>query len=350
MSSPARSKTGAKAAVPPQSRTIALMNQKGGVGKTTTTVNLAAAIAQLGRRVLLVDLDPQAHATLHLGVEPAGGESETPRPSVYDVLLDPAFPAESALRKVRDNLWLLPAETDLAALETELAAVDPAQRTTRLRAALEKLASSPIEGGTGFEFVFFDCPPSLGVLTLNGLAAAREVFIPMQSHFLALQGVSKLLETVALVAKTVNPRLRVTGVVICMQDTSSRHSREVVQDLVDFFDQARAGGQDVPWKSARVLTPAIRRNIKLAECPSFGQTIFDYAPFCPGALDYRALGERVVAEWDELMNRKAEAPAPAMTAPAATHAPAPEPERAPAPVAPKPVVRGRAAKATEPAA
>lgn len=293
-------------------RTIALMNQKGGVGKTTTTVNLAAAIARAGRRVLLIDLDPQAHATLHVGADQPDADApdpaaQGPRASVYDVLLDPAFPVDRALRQVRDNLWILPAETDLAALETELADVDPAQRTTRLRAALDHLAGR-------FDFVLIDCPPSLGVLTLNGLAAAREVFIPMQSHFLALQGVSKLLETVALVAKTVNPRLRVTGVVMCMHDTSSTHAKEVVQDLVDFFDQARACGADVPWKSARVLSPAIRRNIKLAECPSFGQTVFDYAPFCPGALDYKALAERIIAEWDHVQTRRAEqaaAPSPA---------------------------------------
>ena len=280
-------------------------------------------------------------ATLHLGVDRAAelaaaekGSDAPPAPSVYDVLLDPGFPVESALRKVRDNLWVLPAETDLAALETELASVDPAARTTRLKAALDQL-------GGRFDFILIDCPPSLGVLTLNGLAAVREVFMPMQAHFLALQGVSKLLETVQLVAKTVNPRLRVTGVILCMHDTTSTHTREVVQDLADFFDQARAAGHDVPWKSARVLTPSIRRNIKLAECPSFGQTIFDYAPFCPGALDYKALAERIVGEWDELMSRRAEPATPAATPPPTSPTP---------PTPPTPVVRTRKAKSSAPAA
>lgn len=340
---------------PPAIRTIALMNQKGGVGKTTTTVNLAAAVARAGRRVLVVDLDPQAHATLHLGVDrQAEAESQAgPSPSVYDVLLDPGFDVESAVRPVRDNLWVLPAETDLAALETELADVDPAMRTTRLRNALEKLAGR-------FDYVLVDCPPSLGVLTLNGLAAVREVFMPMQAHFLALQGVSKLLETVALVAKTVNPRLRVTGVILCMHDTTSTHTREVVQDLANFFEAARAAGQEVPWKSARVLSPSIRRNIKLAECPSFGQTIFDYAPFCPGALDYKALAEKIVAEWDEVLSRRGEGTGPGRTAApasAASNPPVPPTSPSSAPANPagrnegasaehgKPVVRTRKTKA-----
>ncbi len=288
-------------------RTIALLNQKGGVGKTTTTVNLAAALAAAGRPTLLIDLDPQAHATLHLGIEPARADGPGEHATTYDVLLDPASVAPASLRQARPNLWILPAETDLAAVETELAGAP--DRTTRLRRFLEATDGR-------FEFVLMDCPPSLGLLTLNALGAAREVFIPMQAHFLALQGVSKLLETVSLVSRSVNPRLHVTGIILCMHETSTTHSREVVADLADFFEQARNSGQDVPYRTARILQPPIRRNIKLAECPSFGQTIFDYAPGCPGAADYKALADRVMADWDTLLQRRADGGISGATPPA----------------------------------
>lgn len=276
---------------PPQSRIIALMNQKGGVGKTTTTVNLGAAIAKRGRSVLIIDLDPQAHATLHLGVDPHQLDGST-----YDILLDPGHDPAHAIIQINEHLSLLPSETDLAAAESELAA--ETDRQHRLTRALETLTDR-------FEFILMDCPPSLGLLTLNALAAAKEVFIPMQAHFLALQGVGKLLETVSLVSQRVNPRLAVTGVILCMHDSQTTHTQEVVADLDDFFETARA--QEHPWKTARVLRPPVRRNIKLAECPSFGQTIFDYAPTAPGAKDYLALADVVIGDWDKLKARRAEA-------------------------------------------
>ena len=255
-------------------RVSAFMNQKGGVGKTTTVVNLAAAIAERGLRVLVVDLDPQAHATLHLGIEPGSLDA-----SVYDVLLKPSRCAD-ALLEARERLWLLPSIVDLAAVETEIAG--DTDRQGRLVHALEGVLGR-------FEFVLIDCPPSLGLLTLNGLAASHEVVVPMQAHFLALQGVGKLLETVRLVRRGVNPALRVAGVVLCMHDENTRHTKEVVADLEGFFESSRA--TDVPWTDARVYRPAVRRNIKVAESPSFGQTIFEYARWCAGAMDYLQLAE-----------------------------------------------------------
>jgi len=275
------------------SRVVAFMNQKGGVGKTTTVVNLAHAIAMEGRTVLVIDLDPQAHATLHLGVDPDEAEW-----SAYDLLLEPPGGDEAHERivAVRENIGLVPAVTDQAAAETELA--QEPDRMQRLARFIEAVRDR-------YEFVFLDCPPSLGLLTLNGLAAAKEVVVPMQAHFLALQGVGKLLETVGLVGGGVNERLRVSGVVLCMHDEQTRHAREVVDDLRAFFEAARE--QDVPWRGARVYEPAVRRNIKLAEAPSFGQTIFEYARWCPGAQDYRAVARRFVAEWDELLERRGRA-------------------------------------------
>jgi chromosome partitioning protein len=284
----------------PATRIIALMNQKGGVGKTTTSANLGAALAEAGYRVLMIDLDPQAHLTLHLGVNP--DELDV---SVYDVLTNENVSAMEVALEISNNLVVLPAEVNLAGAETELAIQaehgQPQQILRKQCQALlghgydqlhERLPEAPAHNpNINFDYVLIDCPPSLGMLTMNALAMAQEVFVPMQAHFLALQGLSKLLETVRLVQDAVNPDLRVSGVVLCMHEAQTILAGEVVADLEGFFDEAR--GTDAPWADANVLSPPIRRNIKLAESPSFGKTIFDYEPNCPGAQDYRALAKTV---------------------------------------------------------
>ena len=258
-------------------RRLAILNQKGGVGKTTTTVNLSAALAAAGRRVCVLDLDPQAHATTHLGLVPDGELG-----SLYDVLVNNR-PIADVRREADANLWLCPADIDLAAAEVELAGV--VGREVILRESL----AQDIED---FDYLLMDCGPSLGVLTLNALACADEVFIPLQPHFLALHGLSKLLETTALVSRRINPRLKVTGVVVCLYDSQTKLSHEVLGDLRGFLEKSR--GASVPWAEARVFETKIRRNVKLAECPSHGRSIFRYAPHCPGATDYAALANEVI--------------------------------------------------------
>ncbi len=260
-------------------RRIAIINQKGGVGKTTTSVNLAAALARAGQRVCVLDLDPQAHASTHLGIEPDGKA-----PSMYDVLIDNR-PLAQVRRQAEENLWVAASDINLAAAEVELAGV--VGREVILRDLLQ--ADDDI-----FDYVLMDCAPSLGVLTLNALAAATEVFIPLQPHFLALHGLGKLFETTALVSKRINPHLTVTGVILCLCESSTKLAQEVLRDLDSYLDKSRAAA--VPWNKARVFDTRIRRNIKLAECPSFGQSIFAYAPTCHGAEDYRALAQEVMTQ------------------------------------------------------
>ena len=260
-------------------RKIAIINQKGGVGKTTTAVNLSAGLARSGQRVCLADMDPQAHASLHLGL----GYDPNDK-SMYDVLVGSTSLAE-VRRPVSENLWVVGSHIDLAAVEVELAGV--VGREVVLRDKLE-------EDAEAFDYLILDCPPSLGILTLNALAAVDEVFIPLQPHFLALHGLSKLLETIALVAKRVNPRLQLTGVVLCMYESATKLAGEVARDLSQFLDQSR--GQRSPWSSASLFEARIRRNIRLAEAPSFGQSIFDYAPDSNGAEDYRLLSAEVLRQ------------------------------------------------------
>lgn len=258
-------------------RRIAIINQKGGVGKTTTAVNLAAALARTGKRVCVLDLDPQAHATTHLGLEPDGKS-----PSMYDALTD-SRPLREVRREVEAGLWLAGSDINLAAAEVELAGV--VGREVILRDLLQADDET-------FDFLLMDCAPSLGVLTLNALAAASEVFIPLQPHFLALHGLSKLFETTALVARRINPDLKVTGIVLCLYESSTKLAQEVQRDLQEYLEKSR--GTTLPWSKARVFASRIRRNIKLAEAPSFGKSIFAYAPSCHGAEDYQALADEVL--------------------------------------------------------
>jgi chromosome partitioning protein len=259
-------------------RRIAVLNQKGGVGKTTTTVNLAAALAAEGNRTLVLDLDPQAHATLHLGILP--GRSG---PSLYDVLTQ-GMSLKEVRHEVAPNLHICGSHIDLAAAEVEL--IGTVGRETILRDQLDAaLEEDP------FDYVLMDCPPSLGILTLNALCAAREVFIPLQAHFLALHGLSKLLETINLVCKRVNRDLKVGGVVLCLYDAGTRLGGEVIEDLDQYFDGRKH--VNAPWSEAKVFRTRIRRNIRLAECPSFGQSIFQYAPTSRGAEDYASLAGEV---------------------------------------------------------
>ncbi|HIN09163.1 MAG TPA: ParA family protein [Phycisphaerales bacterium] len=257
-------------------RIISFLNQKGGVGKTTTTVNIAAALADKGKKVLVIDLDPQTHLGLHFGVE----ETAT---SVYDLLMDESVSLAQTMVKARKGIDIVTSEVDLAAAESELAT--HTERHNLLCSKLQPVVNK-------YDFIMIDCPPSLGLLTINALAASRELIVPMQAHFLALQGISRLFETVLMLVRGMNPNLRVTGVVLCMHEAHTNLAKEVVSDLKDFFEASR--DQDVPWRNCILLDPPIRRNVKLAEAPSFGQTIFDYEPKCAGANDYRKLVESVL--------------------------------------------------------
>ena len=260
-------------------RTIAVLNQKGGVGKTTTVVNTAAALAGMGLKVVVIDFDPQAHLTIHFGLEPEKIDSGS-----YKILTQSAKFEEEMLL-VRPNLWLLPANIHLVGAETELVSV--VGRETILREAVKSVCDK-------FDYLVIDCPPSLGLLTLNALATAREVLIPLQPHFLALQGLGKLLQTVELVNRRINPNLRVKWVLLCMFDSRASLPNEVRADIGQFLDNAR--GTDCAWAQAQILPVYIRRNIKLAEAPSYGKTIFEYERNCHGAEDYIKVAELIHSE------------------------------------------------------
>ncbi len=261
-------------------RKIAIINQKGGVGKTTTTANLGAALARAGRRVLLLDFDPQGHLTIHFGIRLAEDQANS-----YDVLTDDVSIVEASLA-INDGMALVPTDINLAGAESELVSVTG--REVLLKEALLKVEDQ-------YDYLLIDCPPSVGVLTVNALSAADELLIPLQTQFFALQGFGKLLEkTVTLVRRRINPSLTVTGVILCMHEAATRLACEVVEDLRAFLDAGRS--LDVAWAKAKIFDAHIRRNIKLAEACSFGQSIFEYAPKSNGAMDYLRLAAEIFPE------------------------------------------------------
>jgi chromosome partitioning protein len=249
-------------------RCLVIANQKGGVGKTTTTANLGAALAHAGRKTLVVDLDPQGNLTSHLGVQLEPGQ-----PSVYSAVMGQT-PLRDVIRPTaHENLSLVPASLDLAGAEVELVSV--VGRETVLRDALKTLK------GMRYDFILIDCPPSLGLLTINALCAATELLIPVQTEFFALQGLSQLLSTVNLVRKRLNPRLALRGILPCLVDGRRNLSKEVLARLSESFE-------------GQVFRTAIRNAVALAEASGHGKTVFDYAPRSHGAVDYAAFAREVI--------------------------------------------------------
>ena len=286
-------------------RRIALINQKGGVGKTTSTVNLGAALAREGRRVVVVDLDPQANLSLHLDVQLRSGE-----PSSYTVLLGNGT-VDSALRDTKTpGLRLLASNIDLSGAELELS--NAFGREMILRDALEQWEQRwrAEHGEAPADYVLLDCPPSLGLLSVNGLVAAQEAVIVVQTEFFALQGMTKLVDVVQLLRRRLNPKLEISAILPCLYDNRTKLAREVLGELRAHFP-------------GKVLNRAVAKNVKLAEAPSYGQTIFEYAPESSGASDYRDIARELIA---------AEARDPELVARYGTPKPAFEPLAAPEPV------------------
>jgi chromosome partitioning protein len=254
------------AEAPALPRVLAVANQKGGVGKTTTSVNLGACLAELGYRTLVVDLDPQGNASTGLGIDTRGLET-----SMYHVIMHDA-PLENCIEPAAvRNLFVAPASLDLAGAEIEL--VPAFSRETRLKRAIEAVLDD-------YDFVLIDCPPSLGLLTVNGLAAAREVLVPIQCEYYALEGLGQLLRNVDLVKRNLNPTLEVSTIVCVMYDARTKLSDQVVNEVREHFGD-------------KVCKTVVPRSVRLSEAPSFGQPIIAFDPASRGAIAYRDVAKEV---------------------------------------------------------
>jgi chromosome partitioning protein len=250
----------------PLPRRMAVANQKGGVGKTTTAINLGAGLAELDYRTLIVDLDPQGNATTGVGVNPRNLDA-----SMYDVIIN-EVPIDNCIEATSfRNLFVAPASLDLAGAEIEL--VPAFSRELRLRRALEAVADD-------YDFVLIDCPPSLGLLTVNGLAAAQEVLVPIQCEYYALEGLGQLLRNVELVRRSLNPELDVSTIVLVMYDARTKLADQVAQEVRGHF-------------GPRVCRNIVPRTVRLSEAPSFGQPIMAFDPTSRGAIAYRELAKEV---------------------------------------------------------
>ncbi|GMK38972.1 sporulation initiation inhibitor protein Soj [Paenibacillus sp. CCS19] len=248
-------------------KTIAITNQKGGVGKTTTSVNLGACLASLGKRVLLVDIDPQGNTTSGIGINKADVEN-----CIYDILINDVHPKDAICSTNVPGLNIIPATIQLAGAEIEM--VSTISREVRLKKALQQV-------GKDYDYILIDCPPSLGLLTINSLTAADSVLIPIQCEYYALEGLSQLLNTVRLVQKHLNTSLQIEGVLLTMFDARTNLGIQVIEEVKKYFQQ-------------KVYQTIIPRNVRLSEAPSHGQAIITYDPRSKGAEVYLELAKEVI--------------------------------------------------------
>ncbi len=246
---------------------VAFLNQKGGVGKTTTCVNMAGYLAQMGRKVLLLDIDPQANASSNLGFE----KDSKPK-TIYNVIVDDNTIDEVIQKTKVPNLDIIPSDVDLAGAEIELVQMN--NREKIVRNILKKIVNN-------YDYICIDCPPSLGLITVNALTACDSVLIPIQCEYFALEGLSQLMYTIKLVKKHLNENIDVEGVVLTMKDNRSNLGQSVAQDITKYFGK-------------KVYKTIIPRNIRLAEAPSFGEPICIYDPRCTGAIAYKSLTEEFI--------------------------------------------------------